>query len=231
MMHMSTEKDEEDQRRGKALARSQTDPLYLQDHFLFSGHDKNTRNATATFVQFEGKQYVVTCRHVVEVVKKRKGRDPRERYPTLALVVGRAIINLSLFTAEGMQYSLRTPEPDEGEEPLDLAIADISSRWKLLVEGKGKTTIDLDNWREPRWARAEMMLAAGYPDEHKESFPVDQEVMVGSPFVTVAARKKGEIGRNRRFAEMHSRLDEPHGYYFSGMSGGPIYVVQDDIII
>jgi len=47
-------KDREDREKADALARSQTDPLYLQDHFLFGGRNKDTKNATATFVQFEG---------------------------------------------------------------------------------------------------------------------------------------------------------------------------------
>jgi hypothetical protein len=31
------------------LARSHTDPLWLQDHFLGTGHDVTTRNGTASF--------------------------------------------------------------------------------------------------------------------------------------------------------------------------------------
>ena len=124
---------------------------------------------------------------------KRKKKDPR-RFPTMALVVGRAILNLSFFSAQGIQYALRPPTPNEGEAPLDLAIADISGPyWKLLAEGKGKTAIDLDNWREPRWARAKMMVAAGYPDEHKTRVTVGQEVMLGVPFTLLAAEKKGRL--------------------------------------
>jgi hypothetical protein len=232
MANDQEKKDRGDWERGAALARSQTDPLFLQDHFLVGGHDVDTKNATATFVKFERKHYVVTCRHVLEVVQKRKERDPRTRFPTMALVVGRAILNLSFFSAQGIQYALRAPTPDEREEPLDLAIADISGwHWKLLAERKAKTAIDLDNWREPRWARAEMMVAAGYPDEHKTHVTAGQEVMVGAPCVLLAAKKRGEIGRDQKFAEMHSRLEKPHGYYFSGMSGGAMYVAQDDIII
>ena len=225
-------KDKEDRETGEALARSQTDPLFLQDHFLFGGRDKDTKNATATFVQFEGKRYVVTCRHVLEIVKKRKEKSGPARFPTMALVVGRAILNLSFFSAQGIQYALRTPKPEEGNEPLDLAVAEISGAyWSLLAQRKGKTAIDLDNWREPKWARAEMLVAAGYPDEHKTHVTVDQQAMVGAPCVLLAAEKKGEINRNQKFAEMHSRLPKPHGYYFSGMSGGPMYVVQGDIIV
>ena len=122
MTNDKEKKDWEDRKRREALARSQTDPLFLQDHFLVGGHDVDTKNATATFVQFERKQYAVTCRHVLEV-------------------------------------------------------------------------------------------------------------MVGAPCVLLAAQKKGEIDRDRKFAEMHSRLEKPHGYYFSGMSGGAMYVIQDDVII
>jgi hypothetical protein len=225
-------KDNEDRKKGEALARSQTDPLYLQDHFLRGGRDKDTKNATATFVQFCGKQYVVTCRHVLEIVQKRKERSDRARFPTMALVVERAVLNLSFFSAQGLQYALRTPKPDEGDAPLDLAIAEVSgAHWSLLAQRKGKTAIDLDNWREPKWVRAKMLVAAGYPDEQKTHVKVDQQNMLGAPFVLLAAEKKGTIDRHHQFAEMYSRLPQPHGYHFSGMSGGAMYIVQGDIII
>jgi hypothetical protein len=213
---MSSNKDEEDRKRGHALARSQTDPLFLQDAFLFGGHDTDTKNATASFVQFEGKQYAVTCRHVLEVVEHRNKTQSTSRFPTLALVVGRLVLNLSFFQAEGIQYAFRTPEPNKDEEPLDLAIADISGvHWGLLEQRKGKRAIDLDNWLEPRWARAETMVAAGYPDEHKRIVPVDGEERLGAPCGLATARIHRKIDRHQKFAEMWSTLEEPHGYFLA----------------
>jgi hypothetical protein len=30
---------------------------------------------------------------------------------------------------------------------------------------------------------------------------------------------------------MESRLDAPHGWFFSGISGGPIYIIQDNKLV
>lgn len=54
------------------LPQKQTDPLWIQDHFLTSGHDENTPSATATFVKRKGCHYLVTCRHVLEIVRRRR---------------------------------------------------------------------------------------------------------------------------------------------------------------
>lgn len=144
-------------------ARAQADPLFFQDYFLAHGHDVNTKNATATFIQFEGKIYAVTCRHVVEILQKRQQHSP---YPSLALMVDRGLLNLSFFTADGLQTAMKLPKAATGEEPLDLAIAELpTSYWNILTSRKNKRPIDLDNWHEPRWARAEILVAAGYPDE------------------------------------------------------------------
>jgi hypothetical protein len=61
---MAIETSESDE--NSRLARSQTDPLWLQDHFLGTGHDVTTRNGTASFVSFKGRHFAVTCRHVME---------------------------------------------------------------------------------------------------------------------------------------------------------------------
>src|ERR1035437_5476523 len=138
--------------------RAQTDPLFLQDHFLATGHDENTKNATATFVKFEDRYYACTCRHVIEILAKRQ-KTKHSRFPTLALVIDRGVLNLSFITAEGIKLGIAVPNAKEGEDPLDLAIADITgSYWGLLSSRKQKAAIDLDNWREPRWAKAEMLI-------------------------------------------------------------------------
>ena len=213
------------------LARSQTDPLFIQDHFLATGHDVNTKNTTATYVQFEDRVYAVTCRHVLEVLENRI-ETQHSRFPTLALVINRAVLNLSFFTVEGLKHSMVAPKTALGENPLDLAIADITgSYWELLKSRKGKAAIDLNNWREPRWARADTLVAAGYPDEHKQHLTIGGEENLAAPMTLVCAQINGEIAKDQREVRMRSRLEKPHGYYFSGMSGGPIYVQQDELLV
>lgn len=48
--------------------RKYTDRLFLQDHFLGSGHDDGTHNGTATFIKYGGHHYVCTCHHVAEAI-------------------------------------------------------------------------------------------------------------------------------------------------------------------
>jgi hypothetical protein len=203
------------------LARAQTDPLFF--HHFMAQHDVNTKNATATFVQFKGRVYVCTCRHVVEILKKRK-ESKNFIFPVLGLIVDRNMLDLSFTSAGELQSS------DNG--PLDIAIADITGVcWDTLVLKKNKRAIDLDNWREPRWSSAAILIAAGYPDEHKHPIIDASGEKVGSPLMLVAAEVDGKINKEQREVHMRSRLPEPHAYYFSGMSGGPMYVQQDELLV
>lgn len=53
-------------KQNASLLRRQTDPVWLQDHFMFTGHDENTESASGTFVKFRGRTYLCMCRHVFE---------------------------------------------------------------------------------------------------------------------------------------------------------------------
>lgn len=226
------ETDDERQARWNKEAKRNTAPLFMHDHFLFAtGHDENTKNATGTFVKYEEKFYVVTCRHVLEIVEKRREAG-QSRFPTLSLMVGRSVMNLSFFTGTGLQMGI-TPVPDAAGGPtVDLAIAEITgSYWDILRKYADKQAIDLDNWREPRWARAEMLVAAGYADEHKYNLNIDLEDKLATPLLFIAAQKRGDISRDQLTMEMYSRLERPHGYFFSGISGGAMYVTQDELLI
>jgi hypothetical protein len=120
------------------------------------------------------------------------------------------------------------PDPT-GDPTVDLAIAEITgSYWDILTKYADKEAIDLDNWREPRWARAEMLAAAGYPDEHKYNTTIDGKDKLAAPLAFIAADKDGEIGRDCPIVQMRSRLEKPHGWFFSGVSGGAMYATQDE---
>jgi len=207
-------------------------PLYIQDFFLAGGHDESTRNATATFISFEGRYFACTCRHAVELVeKRRKGRF--SRFPTLALGLKRGFINLSFFTAEGLRDAVSIVEPGEGEHYMDLAIADISDDWEVLSTELGKQTINLnsDHWREPRWARVEMLAAAGWPEEGKRNVTRNGEDRVSGTMTLISAERSGSLARDERIVLMKGTLEEPHGWHFSGVSGGPMYAQQNEILV
>jgi hypothetical protein len=218
--------------RWKSEASLHCAPLYIEDYFLMRGHDASTKNATATFVTFEGRYYACTCRHAIEIVQKRRdiGFSPFE---TLALFFDKTRIPLSLFTAEGLKDVMTMVAPEVGEEFMDLAIADISAHWPL-VSSLGKAAIDMNPefHHEPRWARAQMLAAVGYPEVRKRN--VTREDGEGRLFGTMAfiiADKSGDIDRHDRIVLMRSDLGKPHGWFFSGISGGPMYVIQEEKIL
>jgi len=208
-------------------------PLYIQDRFLRDGYDASTRNATATFVHFKGHYYACTCRHVVEIAKKR--RDSGSPFSGLALGYKEGFQPLSFITADGLKDALQIVPGTEGEEEyLDLAIADITSVWPRFSAEWGSRAIDMDHdrWHEPRWARAEMLAAAGWPEMGKRNATNDEgKPIVRGTIALVIAKVKGGLSKTDRIVMMESRLDAPHGWFFSGMSGGPIYVIQDDKLV
>lgn len=199
------------------LCRRYTDPLFLQDHFLGSGHDHGTHNGTSTFVKYRGHHYVCTCRHVADSLGDKAIVGTETKHPTAALMVGRVVINLSFFTEDGLQSALRAPSVDN-EYKIDVCIAVIESHWKFLQERKEKVAIDLDQWIEPPWQEIGMCAAAGYADEHKTT----QGDHVSTPMPLVTAELQSRLSADAREFTLNSTLKEPHGIYFSGMSGGPI---------
>lgn len=200
-----------------------TDPLFLQDHFLGSGHDDSTHNGTATFIKYGGHHYVCTCRHVAESLGNEVVIGADTKHPTASLMVGRTVINLSFFTADGLQSALRAPSPDNGYK-VDVCVCRIDSHWKFLQEHKDKEAIDLDQWIAPPWQEIRMCAAVGYADEHKTA----QDDRVSTPMPVVTAELQSELSADAREFTLSSSLEEPHGVYFSGMSGGPIIGVWGD---
>ena len=196
--------------------RAYSDPLFLQDHFLSTGHNENTHNGTATFVAYQGQVYACTCRHVADAAQ-----DPAVNvspHPTAALVFNRSILNLSFWTAEGLRPALRPVLHNHGQHQLDVAIAALGHTWEFLQKYKQKVAINLDEWEPPPWDKVKLCLAAGYPDEHKSA---DGSIL-SSPMALVSAEVASNLSSDSTEFTLYSSLEEPHGYLFSGISGGPI---------
>jgi len=197
--------------------RKYSDPLFLQDYFLASGHGHKTHNGTATFVKYEGKHYLCTCEHVATAIGDQSIVGSNTLHPTASLMIGKLVVNLSSFTTEGLQSSFDAPAARDGYK-FDVCIALIESHWDYIRTHKEKEAIDLDSWSEPPWSEVELCAAAGYADEHKTT--QDDKVTVPMPVVTAELQSK--IQPDTREFTLSSSLSEPHGMYFSGMSGGPI---------
>jgi len=211
-----------------SLPRRQTDPLWIQDHFLTSGHDENTPNATATFVKRKGRHYLVTCRHVLEIVCKRR-TDGGERQLTMALQIDGIALNLSRVSEEGVVLSVRALEARMHSERADIALAPLDeSYWNRLSERKNKEAVDLDSWREPDWSVVRHCLAVGYGNERKEAVRSGGPEKVAARMLETTAELASPVARRdtTRFV-LSSTLPSSHGYGFSGMSGGAVYAIEE----
>ena len=209
-----------------SLAWRQTDPLWIQDHFLATGHDENTPNATATFVKRRGRHYMVTCRHVLESVTKRRDAGG-ETQLTMALHVDRGVLNLSSVGPEGIVLSVRAPGADLHSRPADVALASLEpSYWELLSSRKSKTAIDLDFWQTPDWSTVRKCMAVGYENEGKTTIRNEGSEMVAARLLNVVADVCSMPAEDTTKFELMSELDRVHGFAFSGMSGGAVYAIE-----
>lgn len=209
-----------------SVARRQTDPLWIQHHFLATGHDETTPSATATFVKRRGRQYMVTCGHVLRSVKRRREQNG-EKMLTMALHVDRAVLNLSSVGPEGVVLRIRTPEAELHSEPADVAIASLEpSAWEILSSGKNKTAIDLDSWQAPDWRSVQKCLAVGYENEGKTTLQSEGSKKIATRLLNVVADLCAMPTDGATGFQLLSELDRSHGYAFSGMSGGAVYAIE-----
>ena len=120
-----------------SLLRRQTDPVWLQDHYLGTGHTEETNSATFTFIKRKERIYAVTCGHVVDQLG-----DPDAvrgaRLPTLALHIDQSVLNLSRMTGVGRITPVtRAAEKNEERREVDIAIAPLPEcYWSLLTAKK-----------------------------------------------------------------------------------------------
>jgi hypothetical protein len=142
------------------------------------------------------------------------------------LMVDRAILNFSFLGETGLKITLRAPDPVDGAAEADVAIAPVPDQyWSMLTSRKGKAAIDLDNWREPLWS-ATLGYAAGYMDEHKSLTELGGAEKVASPMLSATAEVANTIGPDRDFIVLQSRLAAAPALFFSGISGGPLYLIS-----
>lgn len=203
------------------IARRCSDPLFIQSRTLL-GRDEHTPNGTATLVQIDGAVYVVTCRHVAGYPASIG--DP---HVTCALMADKMVLNLSEITAEGVRSSFGEVAADFSDRERDIAILPLAEHlWKHYGARKAKRPLNLDAWREPPWADIKWCAVAGYPTYHKQV----QGDQLASPMVVSIVETAGGIDPENASFTLSSQLPEPSPYYFSGISGGPVFGLTDDEI-
>ena len=202
------------------IFRKHTDPLWIHNQF----HTPNTPNATATFVKWNDRRYVVTCRHVISVLENLK-KSGQLSDAALALLAFDSLEVGAL--SQVINVNPRVPIPQLREDQVDIALANIDDQdWQTISVLKNKTVIDLDQWREPNWNKIGYCVVAGYPDEHKGLLWHDEALFVTTKLVTAIVKTEEHPAPNRPEFTLHDHLGDLKGYSFSGMSGGPVYAVE-----
>jgi hypothetical protein len=198
-------------------ASKNCEPLFLSKPFLSDGHDVETANGTITFVRYQGEIFGVTCAHVFYqqmVSRKWLTLHGKNRY----------VYQLGVFTANGYQSNFRPLRGDGGTEGPDIALIYFGeSVEQIHFPRKNKAAVDLDSWSKPNWEHIKVPVAFGYPTEHKNQ----AGDYLQSPLIGVAAEATRLLSEYDESFLMVSSLSEENTYYFSGMSGGPVYHVAD----
>ncbi|TYD36749.1 hypothetical protein CEK63_04410 [Xanthomonas sontii] len=207
---------------------------------LDSGHDTSVTSATATFVKFQSRFYVVTCHHVLSAFFSASVRNNRHIVPTLHS--GRSIYQLGRYTRQGTyrwcfqscrdfpdsadvdnEEALTALDRKNAERP-DIAIADVTEIWTQFQDERNAEAIDLDTWTEPEWTTIQSTwLAFGFPDAHK----YEDEGKLVAPMPRVSASLATDFPTQERPTYiLWSTLTSDHGWGFSGISGGPVLVAH-----
>jgi hypothetical protein len=193
-------------------------PLFVGD--LSKGHTSAMMNGTATFVRRSGKVYAVTCNHVIEQCAGGMFGMPR-------LQVDKTIYSLHNISRNGTFRSTFNPARDAlGSSPPDIGISEISGIWPVLQDKKNKQAIDLDMKVKPHWDEIENCVAGGFADEHKDQ----DDRYVRSYLALVLGQLASKIGPDYPTFTMESKQPKEAKWFLSGISGGPVYAVAEDLI-
>ncbi|HEX7851001.1 MAG TPA: hypothetical protein VF485_14825 [Sphingomonas sp.] len=182
-------------------------------NILADGHKASSPSATATFVRFENRIFVVTCLHVKQIAFKGRGSTAR-------LHAGRAVIELAHWTTKGVRVpSLRDVDRDTA---IDVSLCELPVYLlELLSRDKVKRPIDLDNFTAPDWPIIRYCLAAGFPDRAKS----EDGAILTSPMVEAVAELASKVDSASTSFVLQSKLKTAPKWTFSGMSGGPIFAL------
>lgn len=214
-------------------------PLFASGQFLQGGHDESTTNATVTFVAWRGRVYALTCHHVIAGFFAESVTTNRQLVPSIHS--GRVMQQLGFYLPSGdyrwaFQSCRKFPNSTEVDKPdvldrlarqnaelPDIAIADITEMWPILVRHRSARVLNLDMWTQPDWSTTQpIWMAFGFPDTHKTQKEGKIEVPMPRVAVEVASLPTPERPQFR----LVSTLEGDHGWRFSGLSGGPVFVVD-----
>jgi hypothetical protein len=207
------------------LPRRNSKILWLQDMFLRRRPNERTPTATVTFVRRHGRNFAVTANHVVNALKGERIAKETPA-PVLGMWVGSTALNFSRITKRGIVHSFRAAG-GTANPTFDIAIAPLDSfRSIMLFERDNRETINLDDWKEPNWPQVTRALAAGYPTHHKTIVERDGKPQLDAKYVTPIFQIDPGFDRFCSLFTLFHEFETEHGFWFSGLSGGPVYAIE-----
>lgn len=204
------------------LAVQNCEPLYLSHPFLKDGHSATKANATISYVKYRDTVYGITCAHVYDQQFGESGTLEK----ILTVWNDRSVFQFGNWSSDGYQshFRLLRNEKISLESP-DIAIIKLQAPFpELHMEKKGKVAIDLDHWELPNWSSISTCVVSGFPTEHKEQ----SNSHVAAKFLQVVAELTSPIVEGTNHFMLASTLPEKNGFFFSGVSGGPVYCIKSD---
>jgi hypothetical protein len=189
------------------------EPLYLSKPFLKDGHTSEKANGTITYVKFRQSYFGLTCSHINNMVN--------ENNWLTVFGENRIIYQFGRFTQDGYLSNFVNLRMTESNFDFpDIAITRLNlSYYELHMKHKKIEFIDLNNWIKPEWHSIKFLVATGYPTEHK----IQAKDYVGAPLLDVVAEVTDPLFFERDSFLLASTLEFDNKFFFSGMSGGPVY--------
>ena len=184
---------------------------------------KEIRSGTLTLIKTNNKYYGITCKHVIDLMKKKNEEVKLEFSKKFSLNI-KDLENLKafgLFTQTKNQLDLTSykffqPSSQYPDPNLDILITELDENF---VKVTNKEFIDLDkNDIVPN--NLNYAIAVGYPENLKYRKKVGDNYYISMPHCTVIAELQGTPTRS---FTLHSNIDKKIDRNFSGMSGGPIF--------
>lgn len=201
-------------------------PVFFHSAYMSDGHSEKSENATVTFIKYKNDIYVVTCNHVLEHLEQRR-EHLNDHGQTMMLLAKNVVIKLSAMNLNDPTKQIdifRKIRRKYLEVEVDIVIGKLPENlWRVVQKNLSKSAIDLDCWEQPDLNNFKIGTAYGYSNEHKER--VDGEIKTYCVEVTADIQSKLESDSVN--ITLFSEFDQPHGFYFSGMSGGPIILHTD----
>lgn len=186
-----------------------------RDDYVF-GSDRMIRSATLTFVEFSGRCFAVTCRHVLASLDS-TNQAARSRYGNETGVFEPDIDPYQFFTpienrSIHFRYKLwAVPETAAGVP--DVAIAEVSPQYVTSVRRRPMKIT-------PRLGLPVSAIAAGYPEQQRKTIPKDKV----NDFLSLSvANCLAYITEQSGRLVLSDGIDDAGELdILSGMSGGPI---------